>query len=555
MTHHSAHTHFDIAPGLTGANASFTAPAHEDNSYLEICLLARDSGNASSQRCVSMQPRKTPLALLSQPGGMELAYDGATRAAPYTAMAIVNSQHTVAAPSVQGCYSFVNWNDGSTQLVRPVSIASQPLTLTVNYVFNPAICADLIGHWRFEEGAGITAMDSTVHSNTATLSNSTWAPGKFGKALKLSGATNSAASVSASSSLSSLTRHFTAAAWVYRDASQSGLSSIVGRQFGSSWSDQWLLGFYDSGFAYHVNTRDSGATEAIWGGAPVQNWIHVAGVYDGNMMSIYVDGALLYEAPKTGLLQTDGNPLIIGGNENDANAGSFQNLFMGRIDDLRVYRRALSASEIQALASALGPPSSPEWDTLTPGNGKITVSWKSADAATGYTLRWGSASGMLTQSITLSSTQAVVNGLTNGQTYYFQIEAINAQGASIGFGERFGVPNGPVPTATLTPSPTRTATRTPTATPSPTPSPTVLSATPTRTATPSPSPSPAAPSATPTPTPTRTATPSPSPTAPSATPTPTPTRTATPSPSPTALSVTATPPRGILTLYLPLLEQ
>ncbi len=530
ITHHGEHTHFDIAPGLSGATASFVAPAHEDNSYLEVCLIATDATGVSGQRCVSLQPDKTPLNLRSIPGGLQLAYDGALRAAPYTALGIVNSQHVIAAPAAQGCYSFVNWSDGQNTPARPVVIGTQAFTLTANYAFNGATCNEYSARWTFEEGSGSVSADISGNGNNATV-GAGWAAGKHGKGLLLNGSSQFARAP-ASTSLDAVTRTFTIAAWAWRDTGQTGLRAVASRQFGTSYSDQWLLGFYDNSYAFHLNTLDSGATDLLWGEAPTRQWVHLAGVYDGVTMRLYADGALLQSVPKSGPVQLDGNPLIIGGNENSA-SGAPQALFKGRIDDVRLYRRALSDAEILALATAGGPPAAPEWDVLTPGPGHVSVAWKPADGATSYVLRWGIAGGPLTQSRTLTQISTVVDGLENGRTYAFSIEAVNAFGTSSGFGERQSTPNGPTNTPSPLPSatPSRTPSPLPSATPSRTPSP-LPSATPSRTPSPLPS---ATPSRTPSPLPSATPSRTPSP-LPSATPSPLPSGTPswTPSPLPSA---------------------
>jgi glucose/arabinose dehydrogenase len=458
ISHHGAHAHFDIAPGLTGASASFTAPAHEDNSYLEVCLIATDSTGVSGQRCTPLQPVKTAVHLRTNPGGLEIAYDGAGRAAPYTAMGIVSSQHVVAVPATQGCYAFVNWTDGQTAQVRNISINTQAYTMTANFVFNNALCDELAARWTFEEGAGQTSADVSGHGNTATV-NTGWAVGKHGKALTLNG-TSQYASAQPGTSIDAVTRTMTIAAWVWREPGQSGLRAAASRQFGAGFADQWLLGFYDDGYAFQLNTLDSGATNLLWGNAPTRQWVHVAGVYDGVTMRLFANGVLMQSAAKTGPIQLDANPVILGGNEDTA-AGAPQALLKGRIDDVRLYRRALSDAEIQALAAAGGPPAAPEWDVLTPGNKRVTVAWKPAAGATQYVVRWGPAGMPLTNTQTLAQTSVVIGDLDNGRLYAFSIEAVNTHGNASGFGERQSTPNGPTATPTMTPTPGAVSSSTP----------------------------------------------------------------------------------------------
>src|SRR6185295_11995350 len=79
-----------------------------------------------------------------------------------------------------------------------------------------------------------------------------------------------------------------------------------------------------------------GAPSAI----PLNTWTHLAQTYDGSTIRLYVNGTQVASAARTGALQTTTSPLWIGGNN------PYGEYFQGRIDDARVYSRALSASEI-----------------------------------------------------------------------------------------------------------------------------------------------------------------------------------------------------------------
>jgi hypothetical protein len=71
-----------------------------------------------------------------------------------------------------------------------------------------------------------------------------------------------------------------------------------------------------------------------------QTWYHVAQVYDGTNLSIYVNGVLDASAPLSGSIATSSQPISIGG-------GIF-----GLIDEPTIYNRALSDTEIAEIYSA-----------------------------------------------------------------------------------------------------------------------------------------------------------------------------------------------------------
>jgi hypothetical protein len=67
----------------------------------------------------------------------------------------------------------------------------------------------------------------------------------------------------------------------------------------------------------------------------------LAATYDGATQRLYVNGALVASRAQTGLIKTSTSALRIGG---DSVWGEY---FGGKIDEVRVYNRALSQTEIQ----------------------------------------------------------------------------------------------------------------------------------------------------------------------------------------------------------------
>ena len=63
--------------------------------------------------------------------------------------------------------------------------------------------------------------------------------------------------------------------------------------------------------------------------------------------------------------------------------------------------------------------------TVTPGDGKVTLSWSAVNNVTGYTVAYGASSNALTHSAVSNTNQIVISGLDNLKTYYFQVTAVN----------------------------------------------------------------------------------------------------------------------------------
>jgi hypothetical protein len=111
-------------------------------------------------------------------------------------------------------------------------------------------------------------------------------------------------------------------------------------------------------------------------GLPIGAWTHVAGVFDGQSLSTYVNGQLRGTVNTSGTIRDNGYPLYIGADYNSPGGW-----FNGRIDEVRIYNRALSGVQITSLVC---DGSTPEW-VLNPENGHsyaltcVDSSWPAAE--------------------------------------------------------------------------------------------------------------------------------------------------------------------------------
>jgi PKD repeat protein len=234
---------------------------------------------------------------------------------------------------------------------------------------------DLVAAFGFDEGSGTTAADASGNGNTGMLDGATWtAAGKFGGALSFDGS-NALVNVADASSLD-LTTAMTLEAWVKpTDVS-------------SDWRDVIYKGndsYYLEASSPQGQTPGTGGTfssSPLYGtGALAANtWSHLAATYDGSTLRLYVNGVQVASRAQTGLIHTSNNPLQIGG---DSIFGQF---FAGLIDEVRVYNRALSASEIQAdmntpVGNPVEPPSSGQSDPVAAYSFDEGVGTTAADAS------------------------------------------------------------------------------------------------------------------------------------------------------------------------------
>ena len=222
-------------------------------------------------------------------------------------------------------------------------LASAPASVGVTVDNSVAVPpAGLVAGFGFEEGAGTAVADASGLGNNGSISGATWSTaGKNGKALSFDGV-NDMVTVADANSLD-LTTGMTLEAWVRPTA------------LGSAWRTV-LFKEQPGNMAYGLYAGNGSAPSAgLWigdertavgtGALPLNTWSHLAATYDGAALKLYVNGALVRTTAYAGSIVTSASPLRIGGNS------VWPEWFAGLIDEVRVYNRALSATEIAALAA------------------------------------------------------------------------------------------------------------------------------------------------------------------------------------------------------------
>jgi hypothetical protein len=198
----------------------------------------------------------------------------------------------------------------------------------------------MVAAYAFDEGSGTTVGDASGKGNVGTINGADWAEqGKFGHALSFNG-TNALVVVNFAQSLN-LSAAMTEEAWVYPTATQSSWSTILHRETDA----YYLHASSPAGPMYPAGGGIFNGTEqysAATNGIPLNTWTHLATTYDGTTLKIYVNGAMVSTKSVSGVIQTNSNPLRIGGNV------PYGQYFQGMIDEVRVYNRALPQSEIQS---------------------------------------------------------------------------------------------------------------------------------------------------------------------------------------------------------------
>jgi hypothetical protein len=112
---------------------------------------------------------------------------------------------------------------------------------------------------------------------------------------------------------------------------------------------------------------------------------------------------------------------------------------------------SVNSSEISSTPVAPQPPAAPTGFNAAPGNGQIGLSWNAVAGATSYTVKYGTATGNYTVTVSnLTSTSTTITPLTNGTPYFFVVSATNGVGEGANSGEISSTPAAPTPPAAPT---------------------------------------------------------------------------------------------------------
>jgi len=215
----------------------------------------------------------------------------------------------------------------------------------------------VVGYWHLDENTSSTAYDASGFANTGALYSSSticsnpptagcpsWQSGsgcKAGACLSFDGTYNYV-QIPSAGSLNPAASPFSVEIWFKLNSAGSLSGSILynkenlyeasagGGYFSYAWQPYWA---WTSAFSVNIG-----------------EWYQAVVVYDGANQSVYKNGTLVYSRVQTGSMGANTNALRIGARGAPGAASSF---FPGIVDEIRVYNKALTATEIQAMYNDL----------------------------------------------------------------------------------------------------------------------------------------------------------------------------------------------------------
>ncbi|MFC1461662.1 LamG domain-containing protein [Verrucomicrobiota bacterium] len=204
---------------------------------------------------------------------------------------------------------------------------------------------DLEMYLRMEsEPAGVTP-DETANNNDGSVVGATLVdPAKFDKGFNFDG-TNDYISIPDNDSLD-ITGTITMSVWICPEDKE---SKVVMSKHSTTLAERGHeISFYPSTTLKGVIRNSAGTVYKTSTIITMDAWYHVAVVYDGEDVILYLDGSVADSTNAGAItLNTNDHALEIGKYTNYANDGTYN--YKGKIDEPKIYSRALSAPEITAL--------------------------------------------------------------------------------------------------------------------------------------------------------------------------------------------------------------
>ena len=317
-----------------------------------------------------------------------------------------------------------------TFLVVFVLILSAALTETTQ--------AELVGCWRFDEGSGTVASDTSGNGNNGTLNGDPqWMAGYYGSALEFDG-TDDYIDCGNDPSLDLTT--WTITFWLNINQNKDYSGFIVkGLDAAENYE---VLTYGDGHFHFPITFTDGSRTfgNTAAGICVVGEWAHFTYTYDSTEgRRFYKNGSLVFEDTESGTPQASTTSLSIG---NEQPMSRYVN---GIMDDVRIYNHVMIEPEILAAMEggegypyALGP--DPK-DGAYHEDTWITLSWSPGDFAVSHDVYLGESyddvSNATVDSDVFRGNQVATffvagfpgfpypDGLVPGTTYYWRIDEVN----------------------------------------------------------------------------------------------------------------------------------
>ena len=311
-----------------------------------------------------------------------------------------------------------------------------------------SVYADLVGHWRLDDGSGTTATDSSGYGNHGTVVDNPvwdakWITGINGGAMEFYGVGtvfgNGDYIDCGNDASLDITGPTSIALWIRPDADDpEGMgteTAPMAKALDPDWSWQVRYGWGgpEPYMAFTFNTSPR-AWAFVGRNLERYEWCHISCSFDGTTLTTYLNGEATDSTPM-GPITSSPAPVLIG-------SDGWQCDWIGAIDDVRIYDHALSEAEIlgtmvgEVFPYAYGP--DPE-DGALHTDTWVTLSWKAGGNAVSHDIYIGESFDDVNDGVdeTFRGNQEndfivagfpgypYPDGLVPGTTYYWRIDEVN----------------------------------------------------------------------------------------------------------------------------------
>ena len=127
-------------------------------------------------------------------------------------------------------------------------------------------------------------------------------------------------------------------AWLYPTSRVNWATALM-KSSSDSWNDGYGLSLYGDG-GNNISFFVKNYTNNVKSNININQWSHIVGTYNGSAINLYINGQLVGTKAYTGSITNSANSLEIG---RGAGESYYWN---GKIDEMKIYNRSLSASEV-----------------------------------------------------------------------------------------------------------------------------------------------------------------------------------------------------------------
>lgn len=217
----------------------------------------------------------------------------------------------------------------------------------------PNTLPGLVGYWRLDEGSGNIIYDEISTNDGTFIGSPSWTIGKNGSALEFNGS-NTTVSISNPSEVM-LSSGLSICLWMnLNSTTQTNSFPRLVEKEGGSPRNGWNLLWASGTNPYVASEFWSGGTSAGVTGSPstgweTGTWYHIAITQQSDTSpykKLYINGSLIKTSTSTLTPGSNSLDMFIAASDSTPTA-----VFDGKLDDIRVYNRALSADEVSSLAT------------------------------------------------------------------------------------------------------------------------------------------------------------------------------------------------------------